>query len=309
MDVEIAISHCGLCYSDIHLIDNDWGVSEYPFVPGHEIVGTVREIGGDVTDMKVGDRVAVGWQRGSCLACDMCLGGDENLCAEHKATCVGHHGGFADAVRLDSRFAHKLPTGLDSANAAPLMCAGITVYSPLREFGIRPSSRVGIIGVGGLGHLAVQFASAFGCEVTAFSSTASKEAETKAFGAHNVVVSTDPDQIAKVASTQDLIISTIDRDLDWGGYINALRPKGTLVFLGAPPSNVSVHAFTLIVGRKAIAGSPIGGRPAMREMLEFAARHDIKATTEIMPMTDINAAIEKVRNNQARYRVVLENPA
>ena len=177
-DVEIRISHCGICHSDVHLVDGDWGMGSYPMVPGHEIVGTVAALGPEVRHLEAGARVGVGWQRGACLACESCGAGDENLCAENEATCVGHHGGFADRIRLDGRFAFPIPEGLASENAAPLLCGGATVYSPLRRW-VKPSMRVGVVGIGGLGHLGLQFARAMGCEVTAISSTPDKEAEAR----------------------------------------------------------------------------------------------------------------------------------
>ena len=188
-DVEVAITHCGICHSDIHLIDNDWGISSYPLVPGHEIIGTVEDAGAEVKHLKKGQRVGVGWQRGSCLVCEQCLKGNENLCPENRATCVGNHGGFAERIRVDSRFAFPIPDALASENAAPLLCGGATVYSPLKNYGVVPSMRIGVIGIGGLGHLALQFANAFGCEVTAFSSTPDKEKEAGLFGAHRFIAS------------------------------------------------------------------------------------------------------------------------
>jgi uncharacterized zinc-type alcohol dehydrogenase-like protein len=306
-DVEIAITHCGLCHSDIHLINNDWGLSKYPLVPGHEIVGTVASSGPMVTGFSKGDRVAVGWQCGSCLLCDQCTTGYENLCADSQATCVGHHGGFAEAIRLDSRFVHRLPDDMDSESAAPLLCAGITVYSPLKHFNIRPSMRVGVIGVGGLGHLALQYASAFGCEVTAFSSSPDKEEEARILGANRYIISTDSRQVEAAASSLDFIICTITTDMDPLPLLNALRPKGILCYVGVPPSPLTVHPFALIGGLKSITGSPIGGRATMREMLDFSARHGIKALTEVVPMKQVNEAIQKVMANKARYRMVLTN--
>ncbi len=181
-DLEIAISHCGICHSDIHMLDNDWGMSTYPLVPGHEIIGTVRQAGSAVTKFTAGRRVGVGWQRSSCMECEWCVGGMETCCAGQQATCVGHHGGFAEAIRTDSRFAFAIPEDLPSAAAAPLLCGGVTVYTPLRD-AVRPSSRVGVIGIGGLGHMAIRFARAFGCEVTAFSTSPAKEEEARRLGA------------------------------------------------------------------------------------------------------------------------------
>lgn len=304
-DAEIAISHCGVCHSDVHLIDNDWGISHYPLVPGHEVVGTVTKIGAAVKNVAVGDRVGVGWQRYACGHCDLCLQGEENLCRDNQATCVGHHGGFADKIRLDARFAFAIPEALASENAAPLLCGGATVYSPLARLGVRSTMRVGVIGIGGLGHLAIQFAAAMGCEVTAFSSTSAKEDEARALGAHQFHASDKRRGVRKLACTQDLIISTVHHDLDWGGYVQALRPNGTLCFVGVPPSKLEIHVGQLLDGQRRICGSMIGGRPAIREMLDFAARHEIVATSEVIAMGDVNAGLARLRANEVRYRLVL----
>lgn len=304
-DIEVKITHCGICHSDIHLIDDDWGVSAYPLVPGHEIIGTVTAAGSDVRHLKIGQRVGVGWQRSACLSCEWCIRGDENLCPKNEATCVGHYGGFADVIRTDSRFAFAIPDGLASENAAPLLCGGITVYSPLRYYGVEPSMRVGVVGVGGLGHLGLQFARTFGCDVTAFTSTPQKEKEARTFGAHHVVVNNDPSAMKRAAGSLDFILTTANVDLDWNVYLNCLRPNGKLCFVGVPQGPLMVPAFALITGRKSVCGSPIGSRTMMSEMLEFAARHNIVAKTEVVPMGEVNAAIDRVRSNQARYRMVL----
>ncbi len=178
-EVEDNITHCGVCFSDVHLINNDWGMSKYPFIPGHEIVGTVTGVGSEVTDRKLGARVGIGWQADSCGVCEWCRQGDEHLCAKAQPTCIGRNGGYADAIRVNAKFAIRVPEGMDSENVAPLLCGGITVYSPLRNWLARPSSRVGVVGIGGLGHMGLQFARAFGCEVTAFSTSKDKEARRR----------------------------------------------------------------------------------------------------------------------------------
>ncbi len=305
--VEIKISHCGICHSDLHLISNDWGISEFPFIPGHEVVGTVASIGARVTNLTVGRRVGLGWQSGSCGDCEWCSRGMENLCPKAEATCVHRNGGYADRVRGNAHFVIPIPEALESANAAPLLCAGITVYNPLRNHGVNPSSRVGVIGIGGLGHLALQFARAFGAEVTAFSTSTSKEAEALELGAHHFVNSRESKALSAVAGKFDLIISTINADQDWATYINALRPTGTLCFVGVPPSPVSFAAFPLIAGLRTVAGSPIGSPFRLHEMLDVAARHGIKAQIETFPMAKANEAIQKVKKNAVRYRAVLEN--
>jgi uncharacterized zinc-type alcohol dehydrogenase-like protein len=306
-EVEIKISHCGVCHSDIHLIDNDFGFSKYPFIPGHEIVGTVVAVGSHVLDRTTGERVGVGWQSDSCGICEWCRQGDEHLCAKAHPTCVGRNGGYADRIRVDSRFAIPVPTVLDSENVAPLLCAGITVYSPLRNHGVRPSSRVGVIGIGGLGHLGIQFAKAFGAEVTAFSTSKDKEAEARELGAHHFLNTRDTGALKKVAGSFDFLLSTVSADQDWQGYINALRPKGILCVVGIAPSPLQIQAFSLIGGQRAVSGSPSGSPRDLHEMLDIAARHGVKAITERFAMSKANDAVARVKKNQVRYRAVLAN--
>jgi uncharacterized zinc-type alcohol dehydrogenase-like protein len=306
-EVEIGITHCGICHSDLHLISNDWGLSQFPFIPGHEIIGTVTALGSQVRSLTTGQRVGLGWQSNSCGECEWCTRGMENLCPTMEATCVHRHGGYANRVRANSRFVVRIPDALPSEQAAPLLCGGITVYAPMREQGINPSSRVGIVGIGGLGHLAIQFARAFGAEVTAFSTSAGKEDEARAFGAHNFVNTRESKAMKEVAGSMDFILNTANADQDWGVYIQSLRPTGTLCFVGVPPSPVSVHAFPLIAGLRSITGSPIGSPHQLREMLDVAARHGVKAKTESFAMAKANEAIEKVKKNKVRYRAVLGN--
>jgi uncharacterized zinc-type alcohol dehydrogenase-like protein len=306
-DVEIAITHCGICHSDLHLIANDWGISQYPFIPGHEIVGSVAATGAEVKSLQVGQRVGLGWQSNSCGVCEWCTRGMENLCLAAEGTCVHRHGGYADRVRANARFVIPIPDSLDSEHTAPLLCAGITVYNPLRTHGINPSSRVGIVGIGGLGHLAIQFARVFGAEVTAFSTSAAKEEEARALGASHFVNARESKALKEVAGTMDFVLSTINADQDWGVYVQTLRPTGTLCFVGVPPSPISLHAFPLISGLRSITGNPTGSPYRLKEMLDVAARHGIKATTESFPMAKANTAIEKVKKNKVRYRAVLAN--
>ena len=278
-EVEIRISHCGICHSDLHLIDNDWGISKFPFIPGHEIVGTVTAVGSGVTSHEIGARVGVGWQADSCGVCEWCRQGDEHLCAKSQPTCVGRNGGYADAIRVNARFAIPVPESLESENVAPLLCAGITVYSPLRNLLARPSSRVGVVGIGGLGHLALQFARAFGCEVTAFSSSKNKEDEAREMGANHFVNTRENGEMKKVAGSLDLLLSTVSADQDFQSFLTLLRPKGTLVVLGASPSPMQIAPFSLILGQKAVAGSPSGSPRDLYEMLDVAARHKVRAIT------------------------------
>ena len=306
-EVEIRISHCGVCHSDLHLISNDWGISQYPFIPGHEIIGTVAAIGNEVQTIEIAQRVGVGWQSNSCGQCEWCTQGLENLCPSSEATCVHRHGGYADRVRVNARFVIPIPNALASQNAAPLLCGGITVYSPMRSHNVNPSSRVGIVGIGGLGHMALQFARVFGAEVTAFSSSASKEEEARALGAHHFVNTRESKAMRSVAGTFDFILTTINANQDWMAYIQALRPAGTLCFVGVPPAPITVHAFPLISGIRTITGSPIGSPHRLREMIDVAARHNVKAQIESFPMAKANEAIEKVKKNKVRYRAVLAN--
>ncbi len=306
-EVEVRITHCGVCHSDLHLIDHDWGISQFPFIPGHEIVGTVSAIGSSVTDRQLGQRVGIGWQSDSCGVCEWCRQGQEHLCARSQGTCVGRNGGFADAVRVNSRFSIPVPDSLESENVAPLLCAGITVYAPIRNHGVNPASRVGVIGIGGLGHLALQFARAFGAEVTAFSTSIDKEAEARSLGAHHFINTRDTGALKKIAGCYDFILSTVNADQDWAGFVNALRPKGTLVFVGVPPAPASLPVFPLIAGQRSVAGSPTGSPHDLHQMLDVAARHNIKAMTERFPMAKANEAIQKVKKNKVRYRAVLAN--
>jgi uncharacterized zinc-type alcohol dehydrogenase-like protein len=306
-EVEIAVTHCGLCHSDLHLIDDSWQRSTYPIVPGHEIAGTIVARGAQVAGLAHGQRVGVGWQRGACLRCGPCLAGAENLCAEQEATCLGHAGGLAERVRVDARFAFPLPESLPSAAAAPLMCGGVTVYAPMRRYRVDATSRVGVIGVGGLGHLALLMLRAFGAETVAFSSSPDKREEARALGAHEVVASDQPREVLQQAGRLDLILSTVHARLDWTSYLRALRPNGTLVLLGMPPGLLQIPAGLLVTGQRAIAGSDIGGRADIRDMLELAARHRIAPRLELMPMAEANLAVERLRQNRVRYRAVLTN--
>lgn len=302
-DVEVEITHCGICHSDLHLMENDWKLTKYPLVPGHEIIGTVKQKGALVTELKVGDRVGIGWQRSSCQTCEWCHCGEENLCLKQEPTCVGHHGGFANAIVADSRFAFLIPDALASENAAPLLCGGATVFSPLIQHNVNGLTRVGVIGIGGLGHLAIQFASAFGCEVTAFSHSPEKEAEAKELGAHHFYTSPKD-----AKNSVDLLICTSSASMDWEGYLECLRPKGKLCLIGAPKDGkVEAPIFSLIDGRKTICGSNIASVPVINEMLRFAAMHEIVAQTEVFPMSDVNLALEKLAKGEIHYRAVLKN--
>jgi uncharacterized zinc-type alcohol dehydrogenase-like protein len=306
-EVEIGVTHCGVCHSDLHLIANDWGISQYPFIPGHEIIGTVTAVGGHVRSLAVGQRVGLGWQSNSCGQCEWCVKGMENLCAQSEATCVHRNGGYANRVRANARFVLPIPDALPSEQGAPLLCGGITVYNPMRTHGVNPTSRVGVIGIGGLGHLAIQFARAFGAEVTAFSTSPAKEEEARELGAHRFVNSRETKAMKDVTGAMDLILSTVNADEDWNAYLQALRPTGTLCLVGIPPSPITVQVLPLITGMRSVTGSPIGSPARLREMLDVAARHGVKAKTERFAMADANEAIKKVHKNKVRYRAVLAN--
>ncbi len=305
-DVDVKITHCGVCHSDLHLADGDWG-GNFPMVVGHEVVGIIRAVGDAVDPSRAGQRVGIGWQRGACLDCEYCLHGEENLCFASEATCSGgHYGGFADSIVLDSRFCHPIPDALSSVNAAPLLCAGITVYSPLRRYNANAHTRVGIVGIGGLGHLGVQFARAMGCEVTAFTTSEGKAEEARTLGAHHVVITTQADALRKAKRSLDLLIVTVAVELDWHAYARTLRRNGTMCFLGATSSPVNVPVDALIGNQWQITGGSIGGRADMREMLAFSAQHNIQSWTEVLPFSEANTALDRLRKNDVRYRFVLE---
>ncbi len=306
LEIQVAVSHCGVCHSDLHLLDDDWRVSQFPLIAGHEIVGTVSAVGSSVTGLELGRRVGIGWQCASCMACEWCVQGEEACCPTQTATCVGRHGGFADHVHVDSRFAYPLPDALPSEAAAPLLCAGHTVFTPLRRH-LRPGDTVGVIGIGGLGHLAIQFARAMGAHVIAFSTTPHKELEAHRFGAHDFVLASHPDELKRAKHACDLLLATAPAQIDWAAYMDVVRYKGSLIVVGVPPGDVSVPVTSLIDGDRAIRGSATGSRTTMREMLAFAARHHIRPKTELMPMSQVNEALTRVRENKARYRIVLEN--
>jgi uncharacterized zinc-type alcohol dehydrogenase-like protein len=306
-DVEIAVSHCGICHSDLSMLDNDWGQSRYPFVPGHEVVGTVTALGREAKGLSVGQRVGVGWTAFSCLSCPECISGHHNLCAQTQGTIVGRHGGFADRLRVQWTWARPLPEVLDPAKAGPLLCGGITVFTPLLEYNISPTSRVGVIGIGGLGHLALQFANKWGCEVHAFTTSPSKEEEARGLGARFVHNTKEPDALKKIARSLDLIISTINVPQDVPALLETLAPNGRLHVVGAVLQPMEVPVFGLIMGQKSISGSPTGSPGAIDRMLEFCARHQIVPITETFPMSEANEALEHLRSGKARYRIVLEN--
>lgn len=305
--VQIKVETCGICHSDLSMIDNDWGNAVYPLVAGHEAIGIVEAVGDFVKGVKVGDRVGLGWYAGSCMSCYQCLSGKHNLCANAEQTIVGRHGGFADRVRCHWSWAIPVPADLDAASSGPLFCGGITVFAPIAQYA-RPTDRVGVIGIGGLGHLALQFLNKWGCHVTAFTSSDSKSEEAKRLGAHAVLNSRDTAAMKKAAGSFDFIISTVNVPLDWSAYLDTLAPDGHLHFVGAVLEPLKIPAFSLIAGNKRVAGSPLGSPATVRDMLDFCARHDIRPQTETFAMSDVNDALEHLRAGKARYRLVLQNP-
>ncbi|WP_440056021.1 NADPH-dependent aldehyde reductase Ahr [Pseudoalteromonas sp. T1lg65] len=305
-EVDIEVEYCGICHSDLSMIDNEWGLSEYPLVGGHEVIGKISQVGSHVSHLKVGQTVGLGWHSGYCGHCGSCNGGDHNLCATAQGTIVSHHGGFADKVRAQASSVVVLPDGIDATTAGPLFCGGITVFNPLVQFNVEPTDKVAVIGIGGLGHLALQFLNAWGCEVTAFTSSESKAQEAKEMGAHYIINSRDPQELEQAAGRFDYIISTVNVKLDWNAYINTLKPKGRLHFVGATLEPLDIGAFGLIAGQRSISGSPVGSPATIAKMLDFAAQHNIKPQAEFFKFSDINAAIEHVRAGKARYRVILE---
>lgn len=305
--VEIAVTHCGICHSDLSMLDNDWGMSAYPFVPGHEVAGTIAAVGHGVTHLKVGDRVGLGWFAGSCTTCRQCMTGNHNLCPTAEQTIVGRFGGFADRVRAQAAWATPIPAGLDPAKVGPLFCGGVTVFNPILEFGVLPTHRVGVVGIGGLGHLALQFLNKWGCEVIAFSSSAGKSDEAKKLGAHRVVNSRDDAAMAALAGSLDFVLVTANAALNWPAFTAALAPKGRLHFVGAVLEPIPVAVFPLILGQKSLSGSPLGSPATTAVMLEFCARHGIAPVTETFPLSKVNDALAHLRAGKARYRIVLEN--
>jgi len=306
-EVEIDITACGICHSDLSMLENQWGMSSYPIIPGHEVVGTVAAIGEGVSNVAVGETVGLGWFSSSCMTCHQCMSGDHNLCDSSEGTIVGRFGGFADKIRCSSEWAIPLPTGVGAADAGPLFCGGITVFNPIVQFGVQPTDRVGVIGIGGLGHLALQFLNKWGCEVTAFTSTDAKADEARKMGAHNVVNSRDAAQLEAIGGSLDFILSTVNVDLDWNGYLAALGPRGRLHTVGAVPTPLPIPAFTLLSGQKSVSGSPLGSPATTATMLDFCARHGIKAQTEHFPLSNVNEAMDHLRAGKARYRIVLDN--
>ena len=305
-ELRVTVTHCGLCYTDIHAIEDYYEVTTYPFVPGHEIVGHVAEIGPSVSGFELGQRVGIGWQRRSCGSCQFCLDGEVQLCEDIvHAGSWGTDGGFSDSVTTDHRFVYPLPEELPSGDAAVLLCAGATVFSPLWRHATRPSLKAGIIGVGGLGHLALQFAHALGYQVTAISSSPGKEQEARSFGADDFVFSGDKAALRKFRFTFDLLLYTAHSDMDWSRLLITLKNNGKLILNGFAPADIRFEPIDMVVHQQTITGSFLGNQSTFREMLSFAQAHRIAPRIELMPMSQVNEAIRKVKENKARYRIVL----
>ncbi len=304
-EVEIAVTSCGICHSDMSIINNEWGVTRFPVVPGHEVIGNITAVGETVTHLAVGQTVGIGWNVRSCLTCHQCMSGAHHHCGKTQPTIVGNHGGFADRLRAQAAWAVPVPDGLTAEQAGPLFCGGITVFSPIEEFNIKPTNRVGVIGIGGLGHLALQFLRAWGCEVWAFTTSMDKEAELKRLGAHEVANTRDDETLKGLRGKFDAIISTVNVALPWRRYVAALAPEGRFISVGAVTEPMDLPPQALISGQKTIGGSDIGPPARVARMLEFCARHNIAPQIETYPMEQVNDAIAHLESGKARYRVVL----
>ncbi|MEP0266092.1 NAD(P)-dependent alcohol dehydrogenase [Dokdonia sp.] len=306
-DVDIKVTYCGICHSDLSMMNNEWGMTEYPIVPGHEVVGEVIAIGSAVKNVTVGQTVGMGWFSSSCMSCSNCMDGDHNMCDNAEATIVGRHGGFADHVRGHWSWAIPIPEEMDSSKVGPLFCGGATVFSPIVIAGVQPTDSVGVIGIGGLGHLALKFLKAWGCEVIAFSSNPDKTEEILAMGASKVINSRDPEELASVQGKLKLIINTTNVTLDWNAYLSALSKKGKFHTVGAVLEPMEIPAFSLIAGNKTVGGSSVGSPELTKTMLDFCARHNIYPTVEEFPMEKVNEAMQHLEEGKARFRIVLKN--
>lgn len=307
-EVEVEVEYCGVCHSDLSMIDNEWGISRYPTIAGHEIIGRVSALGEAASNkgLSVGQRVGIGWTAKSCQYCEPCINGEQVNCVNGAIPTILNNGGFAEKLRADWQWAIPLPEKLDAATAGPLLCGGITVFKPLLMSNITATSRVGVIGIGGLGHIAIKILHAMGAEVVAFSSTPDKKQSILDMGADEVVNSRDAQALKQQAGRFDLIISTVAVDLDWKPYFDALAPAGKFHTVGAVMKPFQVSAFDLIQGDKAVSGSSTGSPGQLRSLLKLASRADIAPHVEYFPMSKINDALEHVRAGKANYRVVLK---
>lgn len=314
-DVLIEISHCGVCHSDIHQVRNEWGNSIYPMVPGHEIVGRVKIVGSGVTKFKEGDLVGVGCMVDSCRECESCKHGEEQYCEKGNTGTYNAYerdgktisqGGYSSQIVVDQDFVLKVSDKLPIEGVAPLLCAGITTYSPLRHWKVGKGHKVAVLGLGGLGHMAVKFASSFGAEVTMLSTSASKEKDAKRLGAHHFALTKDRDQVKALSNKFDFIINTVSAPHDYNMYLGMLKLNGVMICVGAPEVPTPVSAFALIMGRRSVAGSLIGGIPETQEMLDYCAEHNIVSDVEVIPIDQINEAYERMLKGDVRYRFVID---
>ncbi|MBL9037716.1 MAG: NAD(P)-dependent alcohol dehydrogenase [Archangium sp.] len=314
-DVSLEVLFSGICHSDIHQARGEWGNSSYPMVPGHEIVGRVTAVGAKVTKFKVGDIAGVGCMVDSCRTCESCAAGHEQFCAKGCAFTYNStemdrktptYGGYSTQLVVTEHFAVKVPAGMELSGVAPLLCAGITTYSPLREWGCKKGDRVGVLGLGGLGHMAVKLAAAMGAEVTVFSTSKGKQADATRLGASHFALSNDAREMAKRHGQFDLLIDSISAEHDFDQYLRLLRPFGAMVLVGAPPKPIQVAAFSLIGNNRRLAGSSIGGIAATQEMLDFCAAHKVVADVEVIAAKQINEAYERMLRNDVRYRFVID---
>ncbi|NTW85996.1 MAG: NAD(P)-dependent alcohol dehydrogenase [Holophagaceae bacterium] len=314
-DVQIEIAFCGICHSDIHQVRDEWGGAKYPMVPGHEIVGRVTAVGAHVKKFQVGDLAGVGCMVDSCRTCPSCQRQLEQFCEKGSAFTYNGtemdrktptYGGYSSSVVVDEAFSLKVSPKLDLAAVAPLLCAGITTYSPLRRFHTKAGDKVGVVGLGGLGHMAVKLAAAMGAEVTMLSTSRTKEADARKLGAQHFGLTSDPATFKALAGKFDLIIDTISAPHDYNKYLGLLRLEGAMVLLGVPPEPTPVAAGSLIFGHKVLTGSLIGGIAETQEMLDFCAEHNIVSEIELIPVQQVNEAYDRMMKNDVRYRFVLD---
>ncbi|MDB4584631.1 NAD(P)-dependent alcohol dehydrogenase, partial [Draconibacterium sp.] len=304
--VDIKVHYCGICHSDLSMLNNEWGMTQYPFVPGHEIIGKVVAVGREVKNIKLNDLVGLGWNSASCMHCNQCMEGNHHLCHSVEGTIVSRHGGFADYVRCHWSWAISLPRGIDVQKAGPLLCGGITVFNPIILAGVKPTDKVGVIGIGGLGHMALKFLNKWGCEVVAFSSHPDKKDQILAMGASKVINSREPKELESIAGTLNFILNTTNVTLDWNSYLVTLAPKGRFHNVGAVLEPMAIPAFTLLMGEKTVGGSPLGSPALTRTMLDFCERHQIYPMVEEFPLEKVNEALEHLEKGKARFRVVLK---
>jgi uncharacterized zinc-type alcohol dehydrogenase-like protein len=306
-EIEINVESCGICHSDLTMIDNEFWMTDYPFVPGHEVIGTVGRVGSLVTGVELGSRVGLGWFCGSCMNCEWCVGGDHNFCTQAQSTIMGRQGGFADKVRCHYAWATPIPDGLDNSVLGPLLCAGTTVFNPILEFDIQAHHRVGVVGLGGLGHMAVKFLKAWGCHVTVFSTTPDKENDSRLMGAHRFVCTNEAGCFNNLTNEFDLIISTVNVELKWDAFVGMLRPRGRLHVVGLAPK-IECSVMNLLGGQKSVSSGPSGSPSTTRRMMQFVANHpDCLPMCEKFTFDKVNDAINLLRNGKPRFRVVLSN--